>query len=232
MRKYKYRIMASSKAKDRESRINAAVAELTPLLPLTDVPPSMLKNPPPETPESRIVDMVQRILKLKKPVDTFKPVQRVVDSDGAESVLDDTIRELHLRGVNHALERVAALYVAYRLSKEEHGSSRQRGNARLLRKQIQTLISDFNHHLTGTIRGFKDLKDIRREAAQEAKLRRWGITGNSILKENEQHAVPGQARAMEGGSTSRRQIKTRKKHRKKHRKKSITRKRTLRKKRR
>ena len=220
--------MASSKAKDHQSRINAAVAELIPLLPLTDVLPSMLKNPPPETQESRVVDMVQRILKYKKPDDTLIPVQRVVDSDGAESVLDNTIQELHQQGVKHALERVAALYIAYRLSKE-HGSSMRRGNARLFRKQIQTLISDFNRRLTGTNRGFKDLKDIRREAAQEAKLRRWGLTGDSIPKEDEP-AVSGKKPEMKGGSTNRRQIQTRKKHRKKHRKKSITRKRTLRKK--
>jgi len=147
---------ADRRAGDRKTRVDIAVAELTPLLPLADTPPHMGRF---QLPESRVASMAVAIHNQKVPDDMLIPVRRLVNSDDAKSVLADAIRELHRRGVQYAPERVAALYIASRLSKIEGQLTMRKLTKR--RQEIRRLTSEFDRRLHGAIQGLQEERGLQ-----------------------------------------------------------------------
>ena len=148
--------VADRRAGDRKTRVDIAVAELTPLLPLADTPPHMGRF---QLPESRVASMAVAIHNQKVPDDMLIPVRRLVNSDDAKSVLADAIRELHRRGVQYAPERVAALYIASRLSKIEGQLTMRKLTKR--RQEIRRLTSEFDRRLHGAIQGLQEERGLQ-----------------------------------------------------------------------
>jgi len=148
--------VADRRAGDRKTRVDIAVAELTPLLPLADTPPHMGRF---QLPESRVASMAVAIHNQKVPDDVLIPVRRLVNSDDAKSVLADAIRELHRQGVQYAPERVAALYIASRLSKIEGQLTMRKLTKR--RQEIRRLTSEFDRRLHGAIQGLQEERGLQ-----------------------------------------------------------------------
>ena len=148
--------VADRRAGDRKTRVDIAVAELTPLLPLADTPPHMGRF---QLPESRVASMAVAIHNQKVPDDMLMPVRRLVNSDDAKSVLADAIRELHRRGVQYAPERVAALYIASRLPKIDGQLTMRKLTART--QEIRRLTSEFDRRLHGAIQGLQEERGLQ-----------------------------------------------------------------------
>jgi hypothetical protein len=131
--------VADRRAGDRKSRVNAAVAELTPLLPLADTPYVAGYH----TPQARIHTMAVAINNRNIDHTQFMPIRRLVNTDDAQNILPYVIYRLNDAGVNRAAEKVAALYVASRLPTIEvpptmhQLSQRSRDIQRLLREYMR-----------------------------------------------------------------------------------------------
>ena len=148
--------VADRRAGDRKTRVDIAVAELIPLLPLADTPPHLGGF---QHPESRVANMAVAVHNRKMPDDVLMPVRRLVNSDDAHSVLADTIRELHRRGVQNAPERVAAMYIASRLPKIEPPLTMRKLTKRT--QEIRRLTGEFDRRLHGAIQGMQEEKVLQ-----------------------------------------------------------------------
>lgn len=159
------------RAGDRKARVDAAIAELTPLLPLADTPQHLGGY---QLPGFQVSAMAVAVHNRNVPTDVLMPVQRLVNSDDDTSVLADVIRKLQQQGVQNAPERVAALYVASRLPKIEGAPTMRQLTVRT--KEINRLTAEFDHRLRGAIRGMQD--ERRLQDAVRAKGRT-GLGGGS-----------------------------------------------------
>jgi hypothetical protein len=158
--------VADRRAGERKARVNAAVAELTPLLALADTPQHLGGY---QLPGFQVAAMATAVHNQKVPDATLMPVRRLVNADDDKSVLADVIRELHRQGVQNAPERVAALYIASRLPKIEGTPTMRQVTERT--REIRRLSDEFDRRLRGAIR------EMRKEKWLQDALRAKGRTG-------------------------------------------------------
>jgi len=148
--------VADRRAGDRKARVNTAVAQLTPLLPLADTPHHMEDY---ELPANRVANMAVAVHNRKVPDEDLLPVRQLVNSDDAKSVLADAIRELHQQGVPNAPERVAALYIASQLPKIKGAPTMRQLSHRT--REIRRLTGEFDRRLHGAIWGMQEERGVQ-----------------------------------------------------------------------
>ena len=163
--------VADRRAGDRKARVDAAAAELTPLLPLADTPQQLAGY---QLPGSQVATMAVAVHNRKVPDATLMPVRRLVNTDDSKSVLADVIRKLYRQGVQNAPERVAALSIASRLPKIEGMPTMRQLSERT--REIRRLSDEFDRRLRGAIREMRNekwLQDALRAKARTG-LKRGG----------------------------------------------------------
>lgn len=148
--------VADRRAGDRKSRVDTAVAELTPLLPLANIPPHMGGY---QLPEFRLANMTVAIHNQKVADEVLMPVRRLVNSDNAKSVLADAIRKLHQQGVHDAQERVAALYIASTLPKIVGSPTMRQLTHRT--REIRRISKEFDRHMQGAVEELQEEKGLQ-----------------------------------------------------------------------
>jgi len=148
--------VADSRAGDRKARVNAAIAELTPLLPLTYTSQQHLGGY--QLPGSQVATMAVTVHNQKVSDNVLLPVQQLVNSDDANSVLADVIQKLQEQRVQNAPERVAALYIASILPKIKGTPNMRQLTHRT--REIRRLAQEFHRRLHGAIRGSQEEKGL------------------------------------------------------------------------
>lgn len=188
---------ADGRVGDRKARVDAAVAELIPLLPLADTPPHLGGY---QLPGSQVATMAVAVHNRKVPDDVLIPVRRLVNSEDDKSVLADAIRKLHRQGVQDAPERVAALYIASRLPKIDPPLTMRKLTERT--KEIHRLTGEFDRRLQGAIRGLQE--EGRLQSAVRAKGRTGLGGGRRTRKQIRGKSKKGRKQGRKQGRKTRR----------------------------